>query len=483
MKNLNRFIFAGLACLTITTFTKAMVVKYNDYLVNESGLAYNKSYPIPMNSYAIDRIAFMSVVSSVTFNSQTFTDGQRSTGTITVANNTILSSVSASDYLTVVATLPTTTNVIITLNGVPLYNTTLQYEDTTTTATAINIKNAINALVGGVVASTGANNSIVYATATIGGYEGNSMRFTTNISTAYISFANYISSGVTGSVSDFRGGKDNEFISIGNKSYIAGINFAIGGSAAATAGSLATAINNSSMTTNVVASTGSTTGIIVYATSTYVGANTNYVITTSSQTALKIGGTTVTVAGLGGAGIGQMWGGSDSAYTLVNTSATVISISSHGFMTGLAVLYSTPSNVAIGGLQGGTTYYVIALTPNAISLATTSALAQAGTAVILTSSQTKTTADSFGLTASPLTGNTTQQWQVSNDGSNWINFNVNSLNTTIANPIISTYLSTGSVNVWDMGDVGYSYLRLNVGAPTTGAVKIKVIGNGKNTSN
>lgn len=44
----------------------AGISKLNGYLVNETALAYSKTYPISLNSYAIDAISFQSIASSVT---------------------------------------------------------------------------------------------------------------------------------------------------------------------------------------------------------------------------------------------------------------------------------------------------------------------------------------------------------------------------------------------------------------------------------
>ena len=65
----------------------AMMVKYNQPLVNEAGLAYNNTYPLSLAKNGIDNISFTTVCSSVTYSADTFTDGQVSTATITVSSS------------------------------------------------------------------------------------------------------------------------------------------------------------------------------------------------------------------------------------------------------------------------------------------------------------------------------------------------------------------------------------------------------------
>ena len=65
----------------------AMMVKYNQPLVNEAGLAYNNTYPLNLATNGIDNVSFTAVCTSTTFPTDTFTDGQVSTATITVSSS------------------------------------------------------------------------------------------------------------------------------------------------------------------------------------------------------------------------------------------------------------------------------------------------------------------------------------------------------------------------------------------------------------
>jgi len=81
--------------------------------------------------------------------------------------------------------------------------------------------------------------------------------------------------------------------------------------------------------------------------------------------------------------------GSDGSAVVTGTER--ITISTHGFLTGDPVIYGAGS-LAVGGLTAGITYYVIKIDANTLKLATTQALALAGTAVDITTLGTGTQA-------------------------------------------------------------------------------------------
>lgn len=353
----------GVFCLSAIGILGAAVVKYNAYLVNVPGVSANTTYPLPLNSYGIDFISFVSIASSDTFANETFSDGQVSTGSVTV-----------------------------------------------TTTTAASLQNL--------------------------SYNGINVSFMPS--------------------------------------------FGVGGTST-TATSIVNGINSNPFLNTIIVATNNTTGSVIITTSTMVGAFTNYIITSSSDTVFTIGGATKTVTGLNGASIGQMWGGKDASYTLFNGSTTAINITNNTFTLALPVLYTSAQ--AITGLTTGTTYFVIPLTANAISLAKTSTAAVAGIAIPLTSSQTKTTADTFTLAALAITGTPSYKWEVSNDGLNWIPYTVNDQGVAVASVSLAAYTSTGTITSWDFGEIQYSWIRLNVTGPTQGAIKLIVAGNGKNSSN
>ena len=73
----------------------------NGYLVNETGLAYSKSYTVDVSSLEASRISAQTIVSSVTFAASSFYDGNASSGVITVVDYLQLSSAAATGTLTV----------------------------------------------------------------------------------------------------------------------------------------------------------------------------------------------------------------------------------------------------------------------------------------------------------------------------------------------------------------------------------------------
>jgi len=70
--------------------------------------------------------------------------------------------------------------------------------------------------------------------------------------------------------------------------------------------------------------------------------------------------------------------------TDVNTTTNVITEVAHNFVTGQRVVYSNGAGTTLAGLTTAHTYYVIKLTADTFSVATTAALAFAGTAIDLT---------------------------------------------------------------------------------------------------
>lgn len=91
----------------------------------------------------------------------------------------------------------------------------------------------------------------------------------------------------------------------------------------------------------------------------------------------------------------------------------VITQAAHGYVTGLKVRFTTTDTLP-AGLELLTDYYVIALTANTYKVATTLALAVAGTAVDITDTGTGTH------TATPVAISATYKVQVSADDVNYV---------------------------------------------------------------
>lgn len=243
---------------------------------------------------------------------------------------------------------------------------------------------------------------------------------------------------------------------------INGVNIAYtpGQSSTDTARSISDYIMATAALNSIVRSTWTSPGV-VWSTSNAVGVTSNYAMAASSQSVLGVSGASFT-------------GATSSSYT-INTST--INIASHGYTTGLQVLYTTPSGQAITGLTAGTTYFISKLTNNSLELATTLANAQAANGINLTSSATKTTADTFTLTPLAITNTTGGgvQFQWSNSlSAAFVNVATGNYGAAITSTTFNT--TTGS-NIYDLGPIQYRYLRLLVTPPTTGAINYTVTSN------
>lgn len=341
---------------------------------------------------------------------------------------------------------------VITFNG-NAYPNDYQWTDNsgTSNGTAQSIAALLNSF-GIVVATVPGNGSVIYTTATVANNAGN--LFTLSASTP----------GLVIATPNYAGGQDNGSVTINGITFMAGVNFSTG-TTAQTATSLAAAIN----TATLDGTGASVSGSVVTTSSTAVGLNTNYILASSTQAALTLSAPFVIT---NGASTGIMTGGKDSAYTI--NSAT-ITLPNHGLSKAMPVLYSgTP---AIGGLTTGTTYYVVPFSANAIQLSSTSAVAQTGVGIVLTSSSTQTSAHTYTLSPLAFTaGSAAGFWQASNDGVNWATFTTTAGSTTVNS---QSFTATSTTVVQDFGIVDYGYLRYNVTAPTTGGLALKVILNAK----
>lgn len=133
--------------------------------------------------------------------------------------------------------------------------------------------------------------------------------------------------------------------------------------------------------------------------------------------------------------------------------ANTITITNHGFFTGLTVALSG-TNLPTG--LSATNYWVIVVDTNTIKLADSLAHAESGTAVVITGQGTTSDA---ALTPSSL-GNVVVKLQASNDG---VNF------TDIASKTV-TISGAGSI-LWDLGTVTYRVLRVSEAA-SSGAINL-----------
>jgi hypothetical protein len=150
--------------------------------------------------------------------------------------------------------------------------------------------------------------------------------------------------------------------------------------------------------------------------------------------------------------------------TNVQSPASSIAITAHGFVTGLKVALSG-TNLPTG--LSATNYWVIVIDADTISVATSLANAVAGTKVSITGAGT--TADAAFTPAS--LGSSTVGVKASLDGTNFFAF---------ATPKTLTVSATGK-QFLDCGQVTYPYVQIYWTAPTAGALTLSVLMYGVNT--
>lgn len=139
----------------------------------------------------------------------------------------------------------------------------------------------------------------------------------------------------------------------------------------------------------------------------------------------------------------------------VDVTANTITLTAHGFVTGLKIPL-TGTNLP-GGLSA-TNYWAIVVDADTIKVATSYALAVAGTAVDITTQGTSVDADFI---PSAL-GTSTVEVKVSFDGVNYLAF---------ATP--KTISVTATAKQWlDLGTVNYPFVDVVFTAPTAGALTI-----------
>lgn len=390
------------------------------------------------DSGMIDRLSAQASYTNGTPSGLNFTDGRKSTDTLTVVSTLTLTGLRGTNTLTVASN--TLTGAIFTLNGYPFTNGGLWTAQSLSTQTASNIATAINGYSPlNTLVSAVAVSSVVTITCISSGTACNSYTLVSSTPAA-----------LTTSTANFSGGVDHAAISINGVTLTEGVQWTNGPTTTATALNIASAILNSSQLLPVVTATNTAT--VVFATSALVGVNA-YATFSSSPTALRWS------APIFANGLAADYAG--STFTKTN----------HGFVTGLQVLMaSVTATTSIGGLNAGTTYFVSSIDVNTFGLATSTTNAVARTVITVSST---TGGDTWSLTPSALTiGSAGMFWQMSNDNLNWSN------EPTVTFSSV-TYSAAGN-SAWDFQFQNYRYLRANVTAPTTGAIlwKIRIRGKG-----
>jgi hypothetical protein len=421
-------------------------------VVVNSSYAVSQVVPIPLGG-GVTNLGVVVNYSSPSFSAATFTTGQVSTGSITIASNALLSTAAATNSIVVNSTSGALGDYVsmscpIGRGAVVVsVNRDWRYGPTTSSA-AINLANALTAngsCLSGVQFIASGN--VVYATAPVGGlWNGISVK------------ANDPNGTMSVSSPTFLGGRNYAIVSVNGYQFQANTNYTVGGSSATSATNLAAAINaNAGLSPFLTATAGTGVNLgIVALQSKAPGALYNFPLATSNSAAVSVFGA-------------ALYGGSNESWAL---GSKVINAPSHGFVTGLPVLYSTGSgSPAISGLTNQTTYYVGVVDANDLSLASSNANAAAGTFITLASSSTLTAAKTYSLTPLPFSaGSAGFSWQVGSTKTGpW---------TSLAGVSSVTYTSPGT-SVWSFGALPYAFLGLNVTAPSQGALTLNVNAQGQ----
>ena len=336
-------------------------------------------------------------------------------------------------------------NAYISVNG-RNYHTGYLWQDTGISSnTAKSFHDNVLQFIPGIVSTVTAGSSVIYATAAVPGTAGNAFTFAASTPTIVIGSAN------------FAGGQNAAQFCVNAICLTEGVQWTLGSSSttATTAASIYASIGNSTPMSSIIASSNTTGSAVVSATSTAVGASSNYALTSSAPSALSVSGA-------------FMMGGSNSAF---QNGSPLINIPSNGLSTGYGVVFSTPAGTGITPLVNGTTYYAISVDANDIELASSLSNAVAQTPITLTSHSTAGP-HTFTLTPQAYSGTASMAWYGSVDCVNYNPVSISSL--TVTSPTTAP-----QATLWNFGRVNYVCLQLQVIAPTQGGLNLAVKVNGK----
>lgn len=354
---------------------------------------------------------------------------------------------------------PALRNAYFTLNGVN-YRNGYAWTDVsgTSTGTAASIASFINGVstqnpvAGGGLGSVTATRAggVITLTSIVAGTSGNAVTLSATPS----------SGGLVIGSANFTGGRDNAYITINGTTLTLGIDFGtptVSSTTANVATAIAAAINANATLAPLI--TAQALSSVITSTSDAVGLAKNYTTVSSTQSKLSFSNATMT-------------GGTDSALTLNSGS---IALPSHGFTTALPVLLST-GGATMGPLVNQTTYYVVVIDASHVGLSSTSAVAQIGNYLTITSTATQVSAHTVTLAPGTfIQGPAAGKWQVSNDTTtpaiNWTDLSTSSSTFT---PVAG-----GTTQVWDFGLFDYRWIRYIVVGPMQGAISLKVNVNAK----
>lgn len=403
------------------------------YSTTITGLAADSSWILDTQQLGINSLSAQASYSSSTIASQTFTDGASAAGSITISSLTGLSAASATDTI-VVTTTTGLTGASISVPGLVVTQGVDWTIGASTTATAASIAAALNR--SAYVTATSSYGTITLTAVSAGAW-GNTITVQSN------------NTAITVGSASMTGGYDNATVTVNGVPLKVGKDWTLGSTTTTAATSLAAAISAVTRLSSYLTITPSSNMVSLAAQAT--GSKYNFSLASTSSN-IALSGATMT-------------GGADMAYSVGSGSIT---IPSHGFTTGLALLYTQAAGKPISPLVDQTTYYAIPVSANTIELATNTANAVAGTYITITSSNTPS--HTYTLAPLAISGSGGLKWQVSNDGVTYTDMSASSV--TFSTPY------TAATQTWDFGDVDYRYIKLAETAPTTGGINIAVTVNG-----
>ena len=294
-------IFAALVLAGLCASARAGAPVYTDNLVNETGLAYSKNYDVDLNAKAgsaVNTLSMQATYSSATIAAVAFTDGSKSTATITVAANTQLGVANATNTITVASnaalapqaahgTITVVTNAalsgaFVVMNGAMYVEGRDWTKGTTSTATAISLAAVLNRATN-VAVSTTSDGTVVSASSTITGLSGNTYTLASSTPTALsVSGANF-----TGGTND---GLLGAIITLNGATYANGVAWNSFDPVTGLSVSTRAAISIATLFNNVTGLSASAVGSVVYATATIAGAAGNAFTMSDNSTNLTTAG-------------------------------------------------------------------------------------------------------------------------------------------------------------------------------------------------
>src|SRR3989304_6293012 len=212
----------------VAALARASVIVYNAALVDEAALAHDAIYTVDIQGIGINAMSAQAVYSSATIADVTFGDGSQSAGSITVADYTSLVAAKAGKSITGVSP-PGLEGATVLVPGYVLRQGQDWAVGATPALTAASIRDALNTIP---YLDASASGSVVYATAAVVGVYYNATPLVSSVP-SILSVATPF----------FSGGLDNAVLTVNGTKLMQGTHWTAATSSAATATSLAGAIN------------------------------------------------------------------------------------------------------------------------------------------------------------------------------------------------------------------------------------------------